>query len=83
MLMNGAFFSDFIRSNLLPETRIFREAFNERVLPAFGNIEEEAKEFEQTEYDRLCRTLAASTDPGTAAEMATDNAVEYYMNWER
>lgn len=74
------FWADYIRSILLPEIDALAHALSRRVLPGFANLEEEANEVEEEEFQRLQRRhYSEDPDVASLAELAQDRALTHYL----
>jgi len=80
MLHNELFWAGVIRRDFVEEIRTFGQALKDRILKAFGNIEQEAEKLEKEEYKRLLQSPGAYFDGSEAAEMAKDRAIDFYVN---
>jgi hypothetical protein len=80
MTFNHHFWAHYFRSEFAPQLSAMVEVLEKRLLPAFANIEAEAEQVPQAEWD------AAMSSPGTGdenpadfAEAAQDAGVSHYM----
>jgi hypothetical protein len=77
---DGAYWGPYFRRSYILELEALRDAFFVRVLPAFAEIDAEAEEVAQTEWDRLVAMPSEiGDDPGVAAEIAQDAGVSHYQ----
>ena len=80
MVLNVGFWEEFIRNQLLRQVTMFVENVENRILPTFDDIENEAEKVENDELDKLCSSCASSdTDPADLAERAHDAGLDYFM----
>lgn len=79
MFRSGYFWSDYFRSVFIHEIEAYASCLIERLLPTLANLDEEANQIEQNEYDRLgsLGSYDGSFDPATQAEQAMNTAIDY------
>jgi len=76
---NSKYWTNYIRTVLIPEVEVWREMISNRLIPTFDNSESEAGEIADKVWDRLNAMANDDFDPYTAAEMAEDKALDYYL----
>ena len=82
MLGNELFWTSRIREAFIEKTRILGEVLKERILKAFDNIEQEAEELTEEEYQRLGQTpVGEDGGPGmdVLAEQAQEEGIDFYL----
>lgn len=82
MLGNELFWAHYIRGVFIEETRTFGQTLKNRILKAFGNIEQEAEELKEKEYKRLLQTpVGENGGPGMdeLAERAEEEGINFYI----
>lgn len=82
MLGNELFWAHYIRGVFIEETRTFGQTLKNRILKAFDNIEQEAKELKEKEYKRLLQTpVGENGGPGmdVLAERAEEEGINFYI----
>jgi hypothetical protein len=67
------------RSYLLQEFDFYLSQADRRVFVGFGNLEEEAKQFANDEFDRMGRSAGPDADPGDYAEAAWDRGINHFQ----
>ena len=79
MVFNVRFWDRFIRNQLTRQITIFVQNIQDRLLPTFRDIENEAEKVQEQEWDRLCSSYASpDIDPADLAEKARDAGIDYY-----
>ena len=78
MIPNPLFWADYIQNLFIPQIRTLGQAFDDRIMPAFQGIEEEADRIQNKKWDELCKRAGPDTDHGDMAEAARDAGLEYY-----
>src|SRR5205809_8095236 len=68
----------WIDGQFLPELSTFRSVVARRILPAFENIEDEAKEAGAEALNRLSSGAGPDDDFGSIAELAFDSQITQY-----
>ena len=66
------------RSHLLQELDFYLVQADRRVLVQFGNLEEEAKQFANDEFERMGQSAGPDADPGDYADVAWSRGVTHY-----
>lgn len=82
MLGNELFWSSHIRHVFIEKTRNLSEVLVERILKVFDNIEQEAKELTEKEYERLLHTpVGGDRCPGMdeVADIAQEKGIDWYL----
>lgn len=84
MIRNNLFWVHHIHSVFIPQIDAFNKCVNDKVLPAFANIDREAEELEQELYERLLNMPANdnNADINDIAESAQSRAIDYYCTME-
>jgi hypothetical protein len=75
---NALFRANYIRNKILPEAQAFGKVLEERILPAFEVIEEEAECISDEEWKRLGQIYGEDADPGDLAEAAQEAGIDHY-----
>lgn len=78
MIWNALFWANYIRAVTLPFFDTYVECVENKLLPAFGNVDEEASKHGEEEYERLSEWAGPDDDPAQVAEWAQDNALRHY-----
>lgn len=76
---NPRFWARHIRDAFVPQIRALRHTYEERIVPAFEDIDEEADEVAEQEWRRLGRGAGPNADPADLAETAREKGVDYYL----
>ena len=79
--LDGNFWSRYFEQVFIPCINVFCDVIVKRVIPTFANIEQEAEERSQAEYDRmgnLPATKDSFTDMAGIAEKAQEVGIIYY-----
>lgn len=80
MVFNVGFWERFIRNQFIHQVTIFVENIENRLLPTFDDIENEAEKVTEQEWDKLCSScFSPDIDPSDLAEKARDAGVDHYM----
>lgn len=80
MIHDALRWESYIRTRFMPQIDTFVACIEKRVIPAFGNINEEAEKIEQEEFERLNAIGDEYGDLGDCAERATDKGITYYLD---
>lgn len=83
--LDGHFWSYHFQAVFVPQINAFCDAIINRLLPAFADVDKEADEVAQTEYERLGSLPAdeyGAWDMGDVAEQALEAGLAYYQALE-
>lgn len=82
MYFNADFWSRFFRESFVRQIEVFCDVFESRVLPVFANVESEADEAAEREYDRIGSLPGGDDGPvldmADAAELAQEAGLAHY-----
>ena len=77
--MNNEFRFNYIKEIYIPAVDFFSNSFFKRLLPAFGNLENEANQISEKEFQRLCSLPGdENVDGAELTEIAQDVAISWY-----
>ena len=79
MILNYDYWTNVFQSEFSVQLSALVEALEERILPAFGGIEEEAMKASRTAWNSHMLSGSGDEDPGNFAENAEQVGVSYYM----
>jgi len=80
VLFNIKFWEPFIRNQLIQQITIFVENIENRIIPSFDDIKNEAEKVAEQEWDKLCSScFSPDIDPSDLAEKAHDAGVGHYL----
>jgi hypothetical protein len=78
---NIHFWDRIFNQNYIPQYEILQSTLKERLLPTFANIEKEAEEKTESEWERFGHeNFPDHIDSSDIAEWAQDAGIDHYMN---
>jgi len=79
MTLNGTFWAPYIRRVFCREVQLLHETLQARIIPNFINIDQEAEEISQKEYERIGSMVGGENyDMGAATEQAQEMGMMHY-----
>lgn len=79
--MNNKFWADYMRDVYIPAIEYFSNSFFQRLLPAFGNLESEADQISEKEFQRLLSLPGDENDDGAElAEITEEVGICWYKS---
>jgi hypothetical protein len=79
MIRSRLILAQKFREGFVAEIKVLDDALEQRFLPAFKNIKEEANEVAKKAFERMGQVPSADGDPGDYAEDAWDEGVDHYV----
>ena len=81
IVYNIHFWDKIFKKNYIPQYEILQSTLKARLLPTFENIEKEAEEKTESEWERLGQEyFPEHIDSSDIAEWAQDAGIDHYMN---
>ncbi len=79
-LYNIGFWEEYIRNQFIKQIELLNESIQNRLIPTFDNIETEAEELSEKEWNRLCfLCYSPDIDSEDLAEKAQEAGIDYYI----
>lgn len=79
MITNGGFWYDYFQEAFIKQISNFYEVIENRIIPTFDHIEEEAQKVENDEWERICTSPGdPDKDLGDFVDKVRDLGIEYY-----
>jgi len=75
----GLFWAGYFRTIYIPEIDTFAQCLVDRILPTFNNLEDEAKEIEEAENERLSALSCPDDDGAVIAEKAFEAGLDHFV----
>ena len=80
MILNRQYWEECYQKKLIKQISKFYEVIQNRIIPMFDNIEEEAQKVQDDEWGRICSSPGdPDKDLGDYADDARDVGIEYYI----
>jgi len=79
-LFNALFWEPYFKERFVDRVAMFVRIVEERLLPAFEGIEDEAEQFRDRRWNEICNSCGSpDSDLGDFAEKVEEDAADYYM----
>jgi hypothetical protein len=71
--------TELLINRSIKELSLYSQVFQERIVPAFNTLDEEAKEIQQEAYAQSAASAGPDADAGCAAEDAYHEGVDFFL----